>query len=50
MSDKETEEFTSLKFHCEAILLRKYDDDGKITNFKMRKIEDYRNLINSHLI
>ena len=50
MSDKETEEFTSLKFHYEAILLRKYDDVGKIPNFKMRKIEDYRNLINSQLI
>ena len=50
MSDKETEEFTSLKFHYDAILLRKYDDVGKIPNFKMRKIEDYRNLINSQLI
>ena len=50
MSDKETEEFTSLKFHYDAILLRKYDDEGKIPNIKMRKIEDYRNLINSQLI
>ena len=50
MSDKETEEFTSLKFHYDSILLRKYDDEGKIPNFKMRKIEDYRNLINSQLI
>ena len=50
MSDKETEEFTSLKFHYDAIILRKYDDEGKIPNFKMRKIEDYRNLINSQLI
>ena len=50
MSDKETEEFTSLKFHSDAILLRKYDDEGKIPNFKMRKIENYRNLINSQLI
>ena len=50
MSDKETEKFTSLKFHYDAILLRKYDDEGKIPNFKMRKIEDYRNLINSQLI
>ena len=50
MSDSETEKFTSLKFHCDAILLRKYDDEGKIPNFKMRKIENYRNLINSQLI
>ena len=50
MSNKETEEFTSLKFHRDAILLRKYDDEGKIPNFKMKKIENYRNLINSQLI
>ena len=50
MSDSETEKFTSLKFHHDAILLRKYDDEGKIPNIKMRKIEDYRNLINSQLI
>ena len=50
MSDVETEKFTSLKFHYDAILLRKYDDEGKIPNIKMRKIEDYRNLINSQLI
>ena len=50
MGDTETEKFTSLKFHYDAILLRKYDDEGKIPNIKMRKIEDYRNLINSQLI
>ena len=50
MNDAETKKFTSLKFHYDAILLRKYDDEGKIPNIKMRKIEDYRNLINSQLI
>jgi len=50
MNDKEAKKFTSLKFHYDSILLRKYDDDGKIPNIKMRKIEDYRNLINSQLI
>ena len=50
MNDTETEKFTSLKFHYDATLLRKYDDEGKILNIKMRKIEDYRNLINSQLI
>ena len=50
MSDVETEKFNSLKFHYEAILLRKYDDEGKIPNIKMKKIEEYRNLINSQLI
>ena len=46
----EAKKFISLKFHQDAILLRKYDDEGKIPNIKMRKIEDYRNLINSQLI
>ena len=31
-------------------MLRKYDDDGKVPNIKMKKIDDYRNLINSQLI
>jgi len=50
MSDDEAKKFSSLKFHDDAILLRKYDDDGKIPNIKMKKIENYRNLINSQLI
>ena len=50
MSDDEAKKFVSLKFYDDAILLRKYDDEGKIPNIKMRKIEDYRNLINSQLI
>ena len=50
MSDNETKKFVSLKFHEQAILLRKYDDEGKILNIKMKKIEDYRNLINSQLV
>ena len=50
MNDDEAKKFISLKFHYDSILLRKYDDEGKIPNFKMRKIEDYRNLINSQLI
>ena len=50
MSDDEAKKFVSLKFHDDAILLRKYDDEGKIPNIKIKKIEDYRNLINSQLI
>ena len=50
MRDDETKKFVSLKFHNDAILLRKYDDEGKMPNIKMKKIEDYRNLINSQLI
>ena len=50
MNDHEAKKFVSFKFHNDAILLRKYDDEGKIPNIKMNKIEDYRNLINSQLI
>ena len=50
MSDNEAKKFVSLKFHDDAILLRKYDDEGKIPNTKIKKIEEYRDLINSQLI
>ena len=50
MNDEETQKFTSLRFYKDAITLRKYDDDGKIPNIKMKKIDDYRYLITSQLI
>ena len=50
MGNNETKKFVSLKFHGDAILLRKYDDDGKIPNIKMKKIDEYRDLITSQLI
>ena len=49
MSGEEAQKFTSLKFYKDAIILRKYDDDGKIPNIKMKKIDDYRDLITSQL-
>ena len=50
MNDSEAKKFISFRFHDKAILLRKYDDEGKIPNIKMKKIEDYRDLIKSQLI
>ena len=50
MDDREAKKFISFKFHDKAILLRKYDDEGKIPNTKIKKIEEYRDLINSQLI
>ena len=50
MNDEEVKKFTSLKFHKEAIMLRKYDDNGKIPNVKIKKIDDYQSLIFSQLI
>ena len=40
MNDEETQKFTSSKFYRKAIMLRKYDDDGKIPNIKMKKLFD----------
>ena len=50
MNDEESQKFTSLKFCRDALMLRKYDDGGKIPNIKVKKIDDYRDLINSQMI
>ena len=50
MNDDEAQKFTLSKFYKDAITLRKYDDDGKIPNVKVKKIDDYRDLIASQLI
>ena len=49
MNDEESQKFTSLKFYRDALMLRKYDDEGKIPNKKVKKIDDYQDLINSQL-
>ena len=49
MSVEEARKFTSLKFYKDAVILRRYVDDGKIPNIKMKKIDDYRDLIISQL-
>ena len=50
MNDAEDKKFTSSKYFNEAIMLRKFDDDGKIPNIKIKKIEDYKELILSQLL
>ena len=50
MNDYEIKKFTSLKFHKDAIALREYDDKGKKTNIKMKKIDEYKDLLTSQLI
>ena len=50
MKDKEAKQFISSQFSKNAITLRKYDDQGKKDNLKIKKIEDYINLINSQLL
>ena len=49
MDDEECKRFTSIKFCKEAIMLRKYDDNGKVPETKMKKIDDFRDLIISQL-
>ena len=49
MDGEEAQKFTSLKFYKDALILRKDDDDGKIPNIKMKKIDEYRDLITSQL-
>ncbi len=50
MNDEESQKFTLLKFCRDALMLRKYDDGGKIPNVKVKKIDNYRDLINSQMI
>ena len=50
MTDDEAKKFSLLKYFEEAVKVRKYDDDGKIPDIQMKKIDDYQELISSHLI
>ena len=50
MNDNEAKKFTSLKFHKDAITLRRYDDKGKKPNMKMKKINEYEDLLTAQLI
>tara|TARA_B100000686_G_scaffold115730_1_gene123113 strand:+ start:1669 stop:2208 length:540 start_codon:yes stop_codon:yes gene_type:complete len=50
MTNEQAQKFTSSKFYNDSIALRKYDDEGKTPDIKMKKIEDYRDLITSQLI
>jgi predicted HD phosphohydrolase len=50
MNNDEAQKFILLKHHKDAITLRKYDDEGKIPNMKIKNINDYKELITSHLL
>ena len=49
MNDKEIQKFTSLQFYKEAIALRQYDDSGKVPEIKIKRIDEYTDLIKSEL-
>ena len=50
MNNDEAQKFILLKHHKDAITLRKYDDEGKIPNMKIKNINDYKELITNHLL
>tara|TARA_B110000014_G_scaffold24249_1_gene15416 strand:- start:119 stop:664 length:546 start_codon:yes stop_codon:yes gene_type:complete len=50
MNNDEAQKFILLKHHKDAITLRKYDDEGKIPNMKIKNINDYKELITSNLL
>ena len=50
MNNDEAQKFILLKHHKDAITLRKYDDEGKIPNMKIKNINDYKELITIHLL
>ena len=50
MTDDEAKKFSLLKYFKEAVKVREYDDDGKVPDIKMKKIDDYEELISSQLI
>ena len=50
MNNDEAQKFILLKHHKDAITLRKYDDEGKIPNMKIKNINDYKKLITNHLL
>jgi len=47
MSPEEIQSFEKNEFYREAVELRKWDDQAKIPGLATRKLEDYRELLNS---
>ena len=47
MSPEEIQSFEKNEFYREAVALRKWDDQAKIPGLPTRKLEDYRELLNS---
>ena len=50
LNKKESKDFEKNKFFKAAIKLRKYDENAKKTNVKMKSIDHYENLLNSQLL
>ncbi len=50
MNDSEAKKFSYNEFFKEALQVRKYDDDGKIPDIKLKNIEDFTSIISENLI
>ena len=50
MSDLDAKKFEQNKNYKNAIKLRRFDEGAKQKNIKIKKIEDYKNLLNSKII
>jgi len=50
LSKKESKEFEKKNFFKNSIKLRKFDEAAKKTNIKIKTINDYKNLLSSHLL
>jgi len=50
MNDLEAKKFSYNEFFKEALQVRKYDDDGKIPDIKLKNIEDFTSIISENLI
>lgn len=50
MSDLDAKKFEQNKNFKNAIKLRRFDEDAKQKNIKIKKIEDYKELLNSKII
>jgi predicted HD phosphohydrolase len=50
LSKKESKKFEKKNFFKNSIKLRKFDEAAKKTNIKIKTINDYKNLLSSHLL
>ena len=50
MDDKEAKEFEGNEFFEDSIKLRKFDEEAKKTDLKIKSISEYKNLLSSKLI
>ena len=50
LNDIESNKFESLEYFKPSILLRKFDEEAKRTDIKMKSIHDYQKLLSSKLI